>query len=549
MSEVVLVNWRTDSPRVSLRLEHLGLAYLSSFLEKSGYAVSLFDSALLKWPENDLAEKIIAAKPCLVGFSLFVNNARPVLQFIHELRLKGCTSHITLGGHHATFNCREILKDNPGVDSVVRGEGEEALADLVGRILTGQAWQTLANVAYLDETGKVKMNPCRPLLKELDALPFPSRKPYARTLESTKIAAMVSGRGCYGDCSFCSIRAFYRLSPGKIWRWRSPGNVVDEMEEVIRNFGVTSFIFLDDNFLGPGRKGQKRARAIAAEIMERRLAIKWHIACRSNDVDYDTLKILQEAGLMRVDLGVESWVPRQLALYNKGITVAENEKAMAVLQRLNLDYALFLIPLDPYITKAELLANLQAMDRAGLEHFFEGSCLHRLELFKGTTIQKRLQADGLLPSARKFSYLDFLDYEFQDPEMRQIFPLLHRIAKEFSRLQEQVTQFFADKSLNSEELAFNKRLKLAITGTLLAHLQLMLHSLNPEKDFPAILTQIGAIQNAIDQIVLAWHDGLFKRFQPCQFIIGHEVLEFPRADFSALCQSLVSSLLESGDQT
>jgi radical SAM superfamily enzyme YgiQ (UPF0313 family) len=547
VTDVVLVNWRNDSPRVSLRLEHLGLAYLSSFLENSGYTVSLFDDSFLNWNEEELAGKIIAQKPKIVGFSLFVNNTRPVLQFIKQLRLRGLTSHITLGGHHATFNCGEILKDNPGVDSVVRGEGEEALAALAGRIRSGQSWHTLANLAYLDETGKEVLNPCRTLLKDLDALPFPSRKAYAQFVGTTKIAALVSGRGCYANCSFCSIRAFYRLSPGKTWRWRSPANVVDEIEAVVRDYGVTSIIFLDDNFLGLGSKGRKRAQAIAAELIKRKLTIKWHIACRSTDIDLDTLKILQEAGLMRVDLGVESWVPRQLALYNKGITVEENERAIAILQKLKMDYALFLIPLDPYITKAELLENFNAVEKFGIEHFFEGSVMHRLELFRGTKIQQRLQADGLLRSSGNLSYMEFLDYEFQSPEMRQIYPFLLDIGKAFSRLQEKVNKIFSNKPLNSEELEFNKNLKLAISRTFLAQLRFLLNCRNPKKEVPAIMVQLGEVHNIIDQIVLAWNEGAFKRFQPCRYVIGREVIEFPRPNLQSLCQSLMSSLLEYSD--
>jgi radical SAM superfamily enzyme YgiQ (UPF0313 family) len=259
------------------------LSYLSAFLIRAGFSVQLIDNTFLGGDDAMLLAEIRKAQPALAGFSLFLTNAAAVLRLIAALGSTGWGGHVTLGGHHATFNYRAILRDNPGVASIVLGEGEEALAELVGRLRTGRPWQDVANLAYHDPWRGVVANACRPLVSDLDALPHPYRQPYAHAIRASGVAAMVSSRGCYGRCSFCSIRAFYRLSPGKPWRMRSPKSVVDEMAALVAEHGVKSIIFLDHNFLGPGRLGQMRAQAIAAELVARRIAVSRSIACRPND--------------------------------------------------------------------------------------------------------------------------------------------------------------------------------------------------------------------------------------------------------------------------
>jgi len=110
------------------------------------------------------------------------------------------------------------------------------------------------------------------------------------------------------------------MAPGREWRSRSPGSVVDEIQHLQRQYGVERINFLDDEFIGVGRRGRERALAIGEEIVRRRLHVSFNITCRPDSLDSDVLRALKGAGLEWVDVGVESWVARQLALYGKRVS-------------------------------------------------------------------------------------------------------------------------------------------------------------------------------------------------------------------------------------
>lgn len=548
MTDVVLVNWGTETSAEPVQREHLGLGYLTAFLIQSGYSVRFWDGAFLPWDEARLATAICQEDPVLVGFSLFLTNVEPVLRLIRQIRPLGFKGHITLGGHHATFHSQEILLDNPEVDSVVLGEGEGALAELAELLRARRPWRQVANLACrsLDNL-TVQCNPCRPLIPNLDALPFPTRQPYVPALRQNRVAAMISSRGCHGTCGFCSIRSFYRLSPGKLWRWRSHQNVVDEMEMLVREYGMEAIIFLDDNFLGPGRVGRRRAADIAAEILARGLKVHWSIACRADAVDQETLEALLPAGLTRVDLGLESWVPRQLALYHKGVTVAQNQRALEVLQNLKLQYRLYLIPLDPFVTPEELLQNIRHMRQQGMAHV-NGPFFNRLLAFKGTSLAESLADSNLLrlPSSGK-SYRGPLKYNFQHPLMEKIAASLERLDQGLESAVQRIKQMFPWPSVNEAERAFSGELIRAVGEAILelGEEVVLACQENPQADAASLADKsLAEIDAALNSVAEAQAEGRLLRFATLAVKIGSRTAVFPSAEIRKLTAALLGAFQE-----
>lgn len=410
--DIVLVNCRSLSSDYRKPVEHLGLGYLAATLEHSGYKVDVIDASFHRLDMKTVCNRVLYQKPELVGFTLYYSNVAETLKIIKSMRNSGFRGHITLGGHHATFNAADILNDFPQVDSVVMGEGEEALSNLADCLSSKRGWHSIPNIAF-QWHGHTITNRCRPLISRLDCLPFPKRDAYAGFLKRNKMAAVISSRGCYGACTFCSIHAFYQLSSGKPWRARRPENVADEIEFLVREYGIERIHFLDDEFVGPGDMGKERAWTLAEEIQRRNLGIAFNIICRPDVLDGELFKKLKSVGLDCVDIGIESWVPRQLALYGKKISVEQNLSALSFLNSLGLKYRLYVIPIDPYLTVTELLENLNSIRKAGLEHFYEASFLGKLVVFKGTSVEKKLREEGMLCISEKPAYMNFLDYEFQ----------------------------------------------------------------------------------------------------------------------------------------
>jgi radical SAM superfamily enzyme YgiQ (UPF0313 family) len=302
------------------------------------------------------------------------------------------SSLVCLGGHLATFSYAEILRDfHDLVDVIVLGDGERAIVEVLEAVKHGQGFDHVPGLARFDGE-RVVTTAARPIERDIDRLPFAVLAEAAPVCTRRRPLFLTTSRGCYGRCSFCRSSHF-----GEGWRPRDPMNVVDEIEAACAR-GVTTFEMVDDNFLGPGRMGKRRAAAIAAEIQRRGLAIRFHASCRVNDVEEATMRVLKDAGLVSVSLGVESGVQRLLDAFNKGTTVEQNVTALHLLDRLEIPALAYIIFFDPYTTLAEARENVAFLRRIRqLDHVrFEDVVFRRLIPISGTELFARIRADGLL---------------------------------------------------------------------------------------------------------------------------------------------------------
>lgn len=163
------------------------------------------------------------------------------------------------------------------------------------------------------------------------------------------MASIIGGRGCPYKCSFCSIITFYEgnLTKGR-WR-RNPKKIVDEIEYLHKELGVRILLWQDDDFLASWSKGVEWAYAIGRECIARGLNhnLRWKISCRSDEVSFDTLQPLVEAGLTHVYLGVESGDPENLKNMNKLETAEDHLLAGEVLRKIGLSFDFGFMLLEP----------------------------------------------------------------------------------------------------------------------------------------------------------------------------------------------------------
>jgi 5-methoxy-6-methylbenzimidazole methyltransferase len=387
---------------------HLGFRYMVSSLRAAGHSANIVFPA----EENrvttkaDLVRAIAEIRPLVLGFTSYEGSLREALQFIRRVRASGVSSLVCLGGHLATFSYEEVLRDHHDlIDLIVLGDGEQAIVDIVSAIKERQGFGHIPGLAYFEE-GRLVTTPRRPIETNIDRLPFPLLPEMDGQAGQDIPLFVTTSRGCYAHCSFCRSSHF-----GERWRARDPYNVVDEIEAAYAR-GITTFEMVDDNFLGPGAAGKRRAAAIAAEIRRRGLKISYHISCRVNDVDEPTMRVLKESGLFSVSLGVESGVQRILNTFNKKTTVDQNVAALQVLQGLGIPTLAYIIFFDPYMTLAEVQENVQFLKALrGLDNVrFEAILFRKLIPISGTDLFERIRNDGLL----RGNYLSGHHFVFQD---------------------------------------------------------------------------------------------------------------------------------------
>jgi len=209
------------------------------------------------------------------------------------------------------------------------------------------------------------------------------------------VVVSVSGsRGCFRKCRFCSIRAFYREPSGPPWRYRSVSNIIKEIEELYSKYKVKEVAFVDDIFFGAGEKGRQKRIQLADELISQKLPISLALAESADEIDEHVFKHLYKAGLRQVLLGLESGSQKMLDYLGKGTTTADGVRAVTILKKLGIDLTVSFINFTPETTIDDLRKNIAYFQRLKI-NFLQG-LLNRLQVYKGTDIEKRLRKEGIL---------------------------------------------------------------------------------------------------------------------------------------------------------
>ena len=298
----------------------LGLAYILSYLKQNGFADTAFFDRYHS-SEGDLRKAVRRERPALVGIQCQTPMRHEALRLARLVKDEHPEARVVFGGVHATFLSRQLLEHYGEVDYVVRGEGEVPMLDLARRLAAGREADGVANVSFRTG-GRVVENPLGPPLENLDALPFPEYfEHYAEEGGARKkTGEILTARGCGAACNYCSVPTFWGRP-----RFRTPGNVADEFEHLVRNHGVQYVRIVDDTFTAD----MGRAAAISDEILRRGLAVPWRCATRADCVSKELLDLMARAGCIRVSYGVESASPTILKTIRKNVSPEQAEQAIA----------------------------------------------------------------------------------------------------------------------------------------------------------------------------------------------------------------------------
>ncbi len=424
--KVLLINLLSYSEEPAyIEHENLGLGYVASSLRRAGYSVRLIGVEVTK-AEGLIFEEIMRFRPSLVGFSLCFDTIQSGLSLCSRIKAAHPEVWICLGGHHATFMANKILRSNPAVDVVVRGEGEQTSIELVKALACGASFHGIAGLSFRDKADIIE-NASRPKISRLDELPFPARDILEDSIRGSDLpyswAMVLSSRGCHGHCSFCSVASFYRLQRGPVCRYRSAANVVDEIEELKSKHNILSFLFEDDNFVNPASESKEHVRAIAEELMRRKLNVLFGCGWRADSLnshdarDRELLELLKRVGLFSVFIGLESGHDEELALYNKIVTLDNVRQMVALLRDQGISTTIGFIMFNSYSTVQSVSRNAEFLKETLLGTEFRVFS-HRVQLQPGVPLIRKLAREGLLVEPEDIS--DVYYYEFKDAVVRRV---------------------------------------------------------------------------------------------------------------------------------
>ncbi|GAB4324164.1 MAG: hypothetical protein Kow0069_29630 [Promethearchaeota archaeon] len=316
----------------------LGLAALATHVNRK-HEVKLLDVTFHAhdWKEY-LRNSVGRFKPGVVGFSCLTFNFQKALEFAAYLKAHFPGIKVIFGGIHPTLMPDETISHQQ-VDAVCLGDGEETLTEYLDRVEAGEALDGLLGLWFKDDEGNVHRNPPRPLLGDLDSLPFVdwSLWDIKRYVDNPAVRGelpLMFSRGCPYRCSFCSNEALEASTEGRYYRTMSPYRAIAEIKHQIAVLGpvVKGFYFWDDVFFLNPRQFRQFCELYVAEGLH--VKYPWTCNTRVNLVTDDWAATAYRAGCYKVRLGVEAGndAIRNLVL-EKGISTEQVRRAREVLKR------------------------------------------------------------------------------------------------------------------------------------------------------------------------------------------------------------------------
>jgi len=381
--------------------EHLGLEYLSAVLKKAGHNVYLlYEPGLFSYNDNAfsfsllekafdrsrvIVKKVLEICPDLVGFSVYTTNyawaKRISLSIKSKLNVK-----IVFGGIHATFFPERVMSDS-NADFVIRGEGEEALLELVENLGSKITYRNIKNLCYREGKGVV-VNELRPLINNLDSLPFPDKELFSGYVDYFSYMILTQ-RGCIFNCTFCCEAALRELYRGKYFRKRSVNSVIDELSWMLGRYNYKEVIFFDSDFL-IDKKWVKKFLPIYKKVIGR----PFKFMCRISSFDEEMAVLAKDSGCYNINFGVQSWNEHlRIKVLNRKETNKEIKGALSICEKYKLNFDIDLIFNIPGDKRKGYLKGLGYMCNY---HFLNRVKCFKLAYFPMAEITKNFYRDGLI---------------------------------------------------------------------------------------------------------------------------------------------------------
>ncbi len=298
----------------------LGLASIAAVLEKAGHKVKVIDSPTLELSLKEWLSMVKSENPDLVGMSLLTPLAPRGYRAIKALKSELPEVPVVVGGPHPSFLYEEALAN--GADVVVIGEGELTTLDLVDTVeehgLDPGALKRVKGIAYRADGDGVRLTPPRPLVMNLDELPWPARhllpmERYTLFNKPIRIAHVMASRGCPYGCIYCTTSYFW----GRRIRFRSAGNVLDELEYLVDRYKVKYVAFADDELV----VNKRFVREFIQGMKERGLDLPFACGARVDHLSREFMKYLHENNCVTIYVGVESAKQETIDKIGKRITI------------------------------------------------------------------------------------------------------------------------------------------------------------------------------------------------------------------------------------
>ncbi len=377
-----------------------GLQYIAGELRRRGHQVMYLEGFFHSSEEMRKRTAAFGAQALGVYvISLLWHKAAP---FIRDVREDNPDIFTFIGGHGATAMPERLLGECPALDAVVVGEGEITCGEMIDALERGEPFGGVKGLCIRDGSGGVKFTGSRPLVEDLDTLPFPAVDlcemeryyPSFEQVSTVPVVQMLASRGCNGTCLYC-----YKMY-GRHIRLRDPSRVVDEIQYYIKYYGAREIKFWDEHFT----YSHEHTYRFCDEMIRRGVKVRWWCSCRADAVDKRILRAMKAAGCWCINFGVESGVQKNLDTLKKYETLERIRLAVRLAHSVGIKTHttyIFGIPGETFQEGLETIRFARSLGSFTVEFFpitpFPGTPMYKgVEKGLFGTMSERLDDQGML---------------------------------------------------------------------------------------------------------------------------------------------------------
>ena len=392
--------------------ELLGIEYLAAYTRHAGHEVQVLDASLapavpdgdgsfhVGVPMEQVSQLIRDSRPDVVGVSCHYEFSAPYAYDIVR-RAKEIDPEIVtvMGGLFVSVNTTKPINDCPELDYALVGEGETAFVNLLSAIGTGQV-QSIDGIIFRTDAGKVRYNPKKNYIEDLDSVPFPARdlvdiETYMRGgfdyqlygLGYRPSLSLLTSRSCPMGCTFCNMK----LVHGRRWRHRSADNCVEELKEMVGRWGAQHVHIMDDFFT----LRIDRAKEFCRQVINSGIKVRWNTpnGISVKKIDKELCDLMKRAGCANVCVAIESGSEKvRIEIMNKKTRDEEIVSATARFREAGIPVVGFVIIGMPGETVEENRKSIDFIKKLPLTSIVTSFVVP----FRGTQLYDELRAAGKL---------------------------------------------------------------------------------------------------------------------------------------------------------
>lgn len=318
----------------------LGLAYIASVLRNAGHKVEVLDINAFRYTNEEVEKKLQNMQFDIAGTGGIITTAKYIKWLVDVIKKYRPEAKVVLGGGVAT-SIPKLILNKTQADIACIGEGEITAVELLEAIANKSDLSKVDGIYYKDTYGNIIGNRARRPIVELDSIPFPAYDLFPMDIyinnpvgyinknkwvngkpndfnipKSTNINVT---RGCPYKCIYC-----YHDFMGAGFRHHSPGYVLREMELLNKRYGLTYFLWADDESM----VNREFLINFCTTVKKEKVDYQFCISGRVNLVDRNILMALKEAGCNMVGYGIESGSSKMLKSMKKGVTIEQSRNAI-----------------------------------------------------------------------------------------------------------------------------------------------------------------------------------------------------------------------------